>query len=225
MTTPDSPPLAPRQSDPSKPRGGRRVRLAVGITLAMAIAIAGWAIFLLPKGGTPGAPRTTSSPPTGTSPTPTPSSDPQASDDVAVAFRAIYAKRTRATVEARPDIVDEIYRPSCECSELKSMIEGGVRRGAHYVGYNPSIVLVYELTEGFARGPNLATVRAVTQQGPYTVTDSSGQPIASEAGWEPQSSAWTLVRTSPDGPWKVEHLLVEGPAEKVLGPQWKDRGK
>lgn len=222
MTLPEPPSPTPRQSTPSEPRGPRIGRLTLLAMLLLLAAIGTWVFFLRPKPGSEGGPRANPSPTTTAPSTPTPTINPQASDDLNTAFRAIYAKRTQATVEGRPEIVDEIYQQDCECYELRSMIEEGIRRGGHYVGYNPAILLIRELTQGFARGPNLATVRVITQQDPYKVEGSNGQLITTEQGWGPQSSAWTLVRGGPQQPWKVSFLLVEGPADNVLGPDWRE---
>lgn len=224
MTTPGSPPLAPRQSDPWKPRGGRRLRLILGIVLAVLVAIGGWTILLRPKSSGLGGPKATSSPTTSTSttPTPTPTSDPQASNDLDTAFRAIHAKHTRAIVERRPEMIDQIYRQDCECYELKSIIEEGVRKGGHHQGYQPEVLLVRTLKEGYVSGPNLGNIRVVTEQRPYTIVNDNGRVVVNDPGWAPQSSYWRLVRARPGSPWMVEFLGVEGAAEKVLGPGWRN---
>jgi hypothetical protein len=225
MTAPDTS-FTPRQSDPSEPgptaRARRRFALIFALLIVLA-AIGSWALFLRPRSVAPGGPKLTPTPSPTTSPSPTP--DPQTSDDLNIAFRAIYAKRTLATVERRPEIVDEIYLPDCNCYELKSMIENSIKRHGHHVGYNPEIVLLRE-KETRIGGGNLASIEIVTQQGPYRIVDDiTGNVILSDPGWVPQASSWTLFRDGPTSPWKVGFLLVEGSADRVLGPEWKDAPK
>lgn len=226
MTAPQTPALTPRQSDPSKPRRGRWWRVLLGMALLVLVAAGGWALFLRPKAGEPAGPKATAPPKTSatTAPMPTPTSDPQSGEDVESAFRAIYSKRTRAIVERQPEVVDEIYLPDCNCYELKSIVQEGIRRTEHHIGYHPTVLLVKRQETGVGGG-NIASVQVVTEQGPYTITDDQGKVIGREPGWAPQSTSWDLFRSGPGSPWKVGFLLVEGSPDKVLGPGWRDTAK
>jgi hypothetical protein len=217
MTAPGSSPLAPRQSTPSKPsRGGGR-RLLLGIALVALVVVSGvWLMFLRPEGRGP-RPKPSRITPSPTA-TPTPPLDPQTSDDFETAFRAIYAKRTSAVVNRRPELVDQIYLPDCNCYELKSLIEQSIQRGGHHVGYDPKVTSVERIKEGI-NGPLLTTVRVVTEQDPYTIVDdNTGTVILHDPGWTSQSSAWELHRSSPGSPWMVGFLLVEGPVTTTPTP-------
>jgi hypothetical protein len=224
MTTPDTSSFTPRQSDPFEPGAGGhgRRRLVLVLVLVLLAAAGGWALFLRPKSATQGGPKPTASLRTSVSPAPTP--DPQTSDNLDTAFRAIYAKRTQAIVEGHPELVDDIYLPDCNCYELKSIIQEGIRRAEHHVGYQPTVLLVRE-QDTTVGGGNVASVRAVTEQGPYTITDDSGNVMDHDPGWAPQSTSWNLFRSGPGSAWKVGFLLVEGSPERTLGPGWRSAVK
>jgi hypothetical protein len=142
-------------------------------------------------------------------------------DDPVAAFRAIYAKRTQAISERRPDLVDEIYRSDCGCHELKSIVERAKAAGQHHRDYAPSVLRVLSLKEGFVPAENAANLRVITEQGPYTIATDDGTVIDRDPGWAPQSTYWELIR-SPGGQWKTGQLTVEGTAEEVLGTGWRE---
>jgi hypothetical protein len=136
------------------------------------------------------------------------------------AFKTILAKRTQAINERRPDLVSEIYSAGCGCFELKSIVEQATAAGQHHRGYEPVLLRVIELEGGLAID-NAADLRVITQQGTFTIVTDDGTVVGTEPGWAPQSSYWQLIRDST-GRWKVGDLVVEGPAEKVLGADWRE---
>ncbi|MGH2688442.1 MAG: hypothetical protein ACRDKW_06505 [Actinomycetota bacterium] len=182
------------------------------------LGLGAWFLFLRPDGsaGPPeGAP--TPSPPA--TPSPTPPADPQMGDDPVAAFRAIYEKRTRAFVERRPELVDEIYHPACACVDLKAQLQGNIEHGGIHVGFDPEVLLAKRKD---SLNPNYVDVEAVTTQAKFKIlSDQTNAVIAEDPGWEPRASHWTLVRDEPGKPWRVSFVLDEGSADNVLGPNWR----
>ncbi|MGH2720958.1 MAG: hypothetical protein ACRDJO_05065, partial [Actinomycetota bacterium] len=80
-------------------------------------------------------------------------------DDPVAAFRAIYAKRTLAVSERRPEVVDEIYDADCGCYELKEIVQRAITIGEHHRDYDPSIARIIVLKEGAIPSANTANLR------------------------------------------------------------------
>jgi hypothetical protein len=185
------------------------------------LGLGAWLLFLRPDGGVKPQPDSGATPTPTASPSPTAVADPQMGDDPVAAFRAIYAKRTRAFVERRPELVDEIYRPDCGCYELKPIVQRATASGEHVRGYDPRVLKVIEVRKVEPATPNLASVRVITEQVPFTIEADDGRVIAEDPGWPPQSTYWRLVKSRDAGPWKVEFMDIEGTAEEVLGNNWR----
>lgn len=221
MTTPEPTSLPPRQSTPSRPPNRRGIALA--LAMVAALGLAAWLLFLRPDGAAdPPKPAPTPSPTT--APSPSPPVDPQMGDDPVAAFRAIYAKRTLAISERRPEVVDDIYHADCACYELKAIVQRAIAIGEHHREYNPSIARVIVLKEGVLPSANTVNLRVITEQGTYTIVGDDGARIDTLEGWAAQSTFWRLIRYS-SGVWKVLDMTVEGPAEEVLGPGWREASR
>jgi hypothetical protein len=218
MTTREPIQLPPRQSDPSKPRALKRVVLASAMVALLGLGA--WLLFLRPDGGVKPQPDAGATPTPTASPSPTAVADPQMGDDPVAAFHAIYAKRTRAISERRPELVDEIYRSDCICYELKAIVQRATAAGQHHRGYDPNVLKVIEVTKYDPLRSNLASVRVITEQGPYTIETDDGTVIDRDPGWAPQSTYWSLVKAR-EGSWRIEFLDIEGTAEEVLGKDWR----
>jgi hypothetical protein len=207
--------------------------------VAILVLALGWgAMSLLPNdqpdtvdGEEPSA--ATASP---TPPTPSALTNPEArsADD----FRAIYEELegmvAQAFAEHRPELLDEAFGPdcpvTCRVAERKDAIRNIASAGGQLHGFGPRVLLIDVLNDSAGvvlegQPTRTVTVRLVDEQAPYTVLRPDGSTLESSPGWAPRASVYSFYFSPETGNWRVFDLEIEGPAEDVLGPNWRSSVK
>jgi hypothetical protein len=209
-------------------------RVLLGVAALVAVALGG-IVLSLRSGVQPGPVDRTGSSPTVASPTPTasPLTNPDARS--AAEFRSIYRQledtTTRALVERRPELIDEVFSPACDrgClrEDQKRVITEMLAADARAQGYGPRVLVVLVnqadvpgvIFEGEpTRG---VSIRVVDEQGPYAFVHPDGSIIEQSPGWAPRSSEQFLYFSRETSSWRIASRTLEGPAEDILGPEWR----
>ena len=123
--------------------------------------------------------------------------------------RNIIKIRNAAYFGPRPELIDRVYTPDCNClPREREALAGLVRRNVRYV---EPLMEILEVEVVARPNPDSAELRVTDKAQPSFVIDASGKRTPEGESWEPTTRIWTVIRVA--GQWKLQRVQTEGPVE------------